>query len=184
MQTHHAKHTRRALLVWTAVACMVLFVPATAAGQARGDFNGDGFDDLALGVPGEDIRDNAFNNVPDVGAVNVIYGSPTGLSATYAANQFWHQDASGVFDNNEAYDGFGSSLATGDFNGDGYDDLAIGVPGEDLGLVVDAGAVNILYGSASGLSSAGSQIWHQDSAGVQGVSQRTNHFGFALAVGD
>ncbi len=102
-----------------AVACLSLH-PTTVAGQVRADFNRDGFDDLALGVPGEDIRDGAFNNIPDVGAINVIYGSPTGLSATYTANQFWHQDTPGVFDNNEAFDGFGSALAAGDFDCDGY----------------------------------------------------------------
>ena len=35
------------------------------------------------------------------------------------------------------------TAAHGDFNGDGYMDLAIGVPGEDVGAIVDAGAVNV-----------------------------------------
>jgi FG-GAP repeat len=39
-----------------------------------------------------------------------------------------------------------------DFNGDDFDDLAIGVPNEDVGGQVNAGAVNILYGSAGGLT--------------------------------
>ncbi|MBD2519357.1 FG-GAP repeat protein, partial [Nostoc sp. FACHB-973] len=52
----------------------------------------------------------------------------------------------------EASDGFGSSLKTGDFNNDGFADLAIGVPGEDVGLISNAGTVNILYGSARGLT--------------------------------
>jgi FG-GAP repeat len=38
-----------------------------------------------------------------------------------------------------------------DFNNDGAADLAVGVPGEDVGSISDAGAVNVLYGSASGL---------------------------------
>jgi hypothetical protein len=45
-----------------------------------------------------------------------------------------------------------------DFNGDGYDDLAMGAIVE-VG-VADNGGVNIIYGSASGLTSAGNQIWH------------------------
>ena len=40
-----------------------------------------------------------------------------------------------------------------DFNGDGKDDLAIGVPGEDVGSTINGGAVQVLYGSSSGLSS-------------------------------
>jgi len=38
----------------------------------------------------------------------------------------------------------------GDFNGDGFTDLAVGVSGEDVGSAQDAGGVNIIYGSASG----------------------------------
>ncbi|MCB0978520.1 MAG: FG-GAP repeat protein, partial [Acidimicrobiales bacterium] len=43
-------------------------------------------------------------------------------------------------------------IAHGDFDGDGVDDLAIGVPGENVGSVVDAGVVNLIYGSRSGLN--------------------------------
>jgi hypothetical protein len=42
-------------------------------------------------------------------------------------------------------------LVAGDFNRDGKDDLAIGVPLEDLGNIRDAGAVNVIYGSDNGL---------------------------------
>ncbi|MEL7476799.1 MAG: hypothetical protein AAGJ55_11310, partial [Cyanobacteria bacterium J06555_12] len=37
-------------------------------------------------------------------------------------------------------------------NGDGFDDLAIGVSGEDSGNISNSGAVNVLYGSANGLT--------------------------------
>jgi len=72
---------------------------------------------------------------------------------------------------------FGYSLATGDFNDDGYDDLAIGVPSEDLNdpTIQDMGAVNVIYGSASGLSATSipDQSWHQGSVGIKGtVGQR------------
>jgi hypothetical protein len=43
------------------------------------------------------------------------------------------------------------SLSSSDFNQDGFADLAIGVSGEDIGGIGNAGAVNVLYGSASGL---------------------------------
>ena len=46
----------------------------------------------------------------------------------------------------------------GDFNGDGEADLAVGVPGEDVGTVTDAGAVNVVYGSGAGLLSDGNQF--------------------------
>ena len=45
----------------------------------------------------------------------------------------------------------GSAVGSaGDLNDDGYDDLAIGVPYEDVGAIVDAGGVNVVYGSEMG----------------------------------
>jgi FG-GAP repeat len=69
----------------------------------------------------------------------------------------------------------------GDFDGDGEDDLAIGVPGEDVGSILDAGAVNVLYGSSNGLTSSGSQFWHQDKSGIEDTAEQDDAFGAALA---
>ena len=64
----------------------------------------------------------------------------------------------------EPDDLFGSSVASGDFDKDGFYDLAIGVYGEDIGNIQGAGAVNVIYGSSgSGLTASGNQVWHQDS---------------------
>jgi hypothetical protein len=54
--------------------------------------------------------------------------------------------------------------------------LAIGAPGEDVGALSDAGAVNVIYGSAAGLNAAGDQIWHQDVAGIEGVAEAGDRF--------
>lgn len=40
----------------------------------------------------------------------------------------------------------------GDFNGDGFMDLAIGIPLKDVGIIVDAGVVHVIYGTAQGLN--------------------------------
>jgi hypothetical protein len=69
-----------------------------------------------------------------------------------------------------------------DFNGDGFDDLAVGASFEDLGGALDAGAVNVLYGSAAGLTGAGSQVFTQDSPGVPGTAEHDDLFGGALAA--
>ena len=84
--------------------------------------------------------------------MNVFYGSAAGLSAR---DQFWYQDVADVEGGCEADDNFGFALAAGDFDRNGYADLAIGVPHENVGAVADAGAVNVLYGSAAGLTAAG-----------------------------
>jgi hypothetical protein len=70
-----------------------------------------------------------------------------------------------------------------DFNGDGFDDIAVGVPLEDVGTASDAGAVNVIYGSAGGLSDVGDQLWTQQSFGVFDAAEIGDHFGEALATG-
>src|SRR4029453_2021450 len=105
------------------------------------------YGDLAIGGPYEDVE-----AIDSAGAVNVIYGSAGGLSATAVPDQFWSQASFGVEEIAEAGAQFGAALACGDFNNDGYADLAVGVPYESVGDVSDAGGVNVIYGSAGGLS--------------------------------
>jgi hypothetical protein len=137
-----------------------------------GDFNGDGFDDVAIGIPGEDSG---------AGMVQILYGSAAGPTAT--GSQSWTQSSLGT-DATEAGDNFGAALAGGDFNNDGFTDLAIGVPGEDVGTTVDAGAIHLILGSASGLTGAGDKVFHQNSNRVRDISEEGDNFGAALAAGD
>lgn len=141
----------------------------SASPAVKGDFNGDGFGDLAIGAPGE-------NN--GAGAVHILRGSPTGVGT--AGSQFWSQNSAGIFDVAEDGDDFGRSLAVGNFNGDGFADLAIGAPGENG----EAGAVHVLYGSAAGLTATGNQLWTQASTGVTDNPEPGDHFGATLAAGN
>jgi hypothetical protein len=144
---------------------------------AAGDFNGDGHDDLAIGAPDEDADGRV-----DSGMVHVIEGSNAGLALESA--RIWRQDRQGVPDASQNGDAFGAKLASGDFNGDGADDLAIAAPLEDRHGVADAGVVTVLYGGETGLRAHAAQLWHQDIAGVPGVCQTNDRFGAALASGD
>jgi hypothetical protein len=139
--------------VWPAapaVAHSTTAAQPTAAGSVRADFNNDGADDLAVGVPDENV-----GSIPAAGGVNVLYGAAGGL--TGSGSQFFTQVGSAP----EPADFFGAALATGDFNHDGFADLAVGAPFEDAGSTVDAGAVSVLYGSAGGLTRTGGQIFTQ-----------------------
>jgi FG-GAP repeat len=142
---------------------------------AAADFNGDGKSDLAIGVPLEDVGSKG-----NAGIVNVLNGSGSGLTAT--GNQFWSLGTLGDVD--EAGAQFGAALVGGDFNGDGRGDLAVGVPLRDVLGVVDAGQVNVIYGSSSGLSLARApQTWSQKTSGITGLTpQKGDHFGSSLTA--
>ncbi len=149
------------------------------------DFDHDGFADLAVGIPYRDVVAADFSIRPRAGAVLVLYGSAGGLGE--AGAQFWRQGAGGVVGALEEDDFFGQSLGAGDFDGDGHADLAVGVPGEDVGAIGNAGAVNVLYGSAAGLSTApgttANSLWTQGDLGSS-LDEASDEFGHALVAGD
>lgn len=102
-----------------------------------GDVNGDGFDDIVVGA---NRYDNGDTNE---GRAFVYHGSGAGLAAT----PDW------VADGNQAWALFAYSAAgVGDLNGDGYDDLGVGVlwfdEGED-----NEGALFVFPGTEDGLTS-------------------------------
>jgi hypothetical protein len=149
---------------------------------AASDFDGDGFVDLAIGVPNYDLEISVSF---DCGGVKVVYGTDDGLSTS--RSQLWVQSAAwGLGEGVEQDDHFGASLAAGDFDGDGYADLAIGVPDEDVVYASttreNAGYVNTLYGSQIGIRSAGVQGWHQDGVLVEDAPGAHERFGYALAA--
>jgi FG-GAP repeat len=136
---------------------------------AVGDFDGAGVDDLAVGVPGENSA---------TGVVMVLPGQATSGVGVLAGTSF-SQNTTGVPGTAEVNDFFGGAVAAGDVTGDGDSDLAVGAPAEDNGR----GFVNLLKGSAGGLTGAGAQGWSQDSAGVVGVAGPDDGFGSALVMG-
>ncbi len=82
----------------------------------------------------------------------------------------------------ESFDQLGHVLATGNFDGDGRMDLAIGVPGEDAAgnTVANAGAVLVMKGTADGF-----QPWRLITQGSFGaLDEASDQLGGALAAGD
>ncbi len=151
---------------------------------AAGDWNGDGFDDLAIATPNEDLGATL-----DIGMVTILYGSAAGLDALAAPGASrWRLGANGVSGSAVQGDHLGRALASGDFDNDGIDDLAIGCPYCNVGGSADAGLVLVLYGSASGVGAADHRLFSQDSTGADGtmldVSEVGDQFGAALAAGD
>jgi Zn-dependent metalloprotease len=153
---------------------------------ATGDFDGDGYDDLAVGVPYEDVRKGPI----DAGMVVVCYGRFDGLikdiylGGTPPVNsEVLDQRDAG--ERNWRYDRFGRSLAAGNFNGDDYDDLAVGVPSKNIEDAIDTGMVDVFYGDEDGfivLGSATVELLDQSIVGEE--NEYGDRFGFSLAVGD
>jgi FG-GAP repeat len=161
---------------------------------AAGDFNGDGFTDLALGDGQEHAPGRS--DLVAAGAIWVCSGSAQGLR--YDDCLHWSQDSPGVPDRAEMQDRFGAALAAGDLNGDGYADLAVGTPNEGLSSLIakrvrqpaqldNAGAVTLLYGSPTGLTTTRARFLTQPldiGPGLVGMAETNDQFGTSLAIGD
>ena len=137
---------------------------------AFGDFNDDGCADLAVSSPGEN----------EIGSVNVLYGSPTGLSSSGV------QGFSGaLFGPDPNGPTFGSALAVGDLDDDGTDDLAIGASGLDVAGASSAGGVAVLYGDADGLDQGDPAVLiSRATANVPGTPAEDVFFGAAWPAVD
>jgi hypothetical protein len=120
----------------------------------NGDYNGDGYADVLAGAPYADnelgffplreIEDFysalAVDETPgrqilvDAGSVSILWGPHGKVSTAYYGQT--------------AGDMAGMSLAFGDFNNDGYDEIILGVPNADdtVNNRVDAGRVSVLSG--------------------------------------
>ncbi len=136
---------------------------------ATGDFDDDGYEDLAVGVPFENVTVDSVSH-PNAGAVFLYKGTTAGPVAWRVLTE---QSSNGTI-TDRAH--FGRSLVALDLNADGITDLAVGAPDGDNG----AGYVMVFRGTtARGLVS--SRMITQSTLGFTGADG--DRFGFALAAG-
>src|SRR6185295_10812896 len=109
--------------------------------SGAGDVNGDGFDDLLVGAPQADYSNN------DSGTSWVVFGKASGFVAAF--NLFTLDGNNGFQINGEvAGDESGFSVSSaGDFNGDGFADVIVGAPTDEL---FPTGTSYVVFGKASG----------------------------------
>ncbi len=117
--------------------------PNAGFGKALGggDIDGDGCGDLVVGAPFATVSGRA-----GAGSVTLISGGrdwrdEMDAQLVAAPKALGRNPVPGDF--------FGSSLAIVDWNGDGRDDVAIGVPGSTVAGRADAGALVVVEGVAT-----------------------------------
>ena len=147
---------------------------AACAGTSPSDFNGDGFTDVAIGDPDEDV-----GGVTRAGVVHIRYG----VAGRIGGGEETTVTQADAGESVESGDRFGAVLKVGYVDGDGCADLVVGVPDEDVGSTADAGVVQVLFGSPDGLGhGTPSQVIRPGAAGVPGTAAAGDRFGAAADV--
>ncbi|MEU6395285.1 trypsin-like serine protease [Streptomyces sp. NPDC046939] len=152
------------------------WIDTTVGATEIADFNGDGIEDIA-------IADAKANVGGDTGAglVRIVYGGGKGTAQI-------DQDLDWVSGGAEPGDGFATAIDTVDYNQDGYTDLVVSTPGEDVDGATDAGMVDILFGARSGLGTGAVKAKHLEQGAGTGAllssaSEAGDHMGQSLAAG-
>lgn len=160
-----------AALVWPLVVAggPLPLADAHAAANLRADFNGDGAADLAVGMPSD-------GGGATVEGVHILYGQP-GSGLAVAGTQAFTPYTPGVPDAWLGGADCGHALAAGDFNRDGFPDLALGCR-----AAAGSGAVLILYSAGSQGLTARNSTWFIEPFAVWEVF--SEFCGYALAAGD
>ncbi|MDQ0774954.1 hypothetical protein QF026_003420 [Streptomyces aurantiacus] len=130
----------------------------SSADSTSGDFNRDGYADVAL----------TYLDQSGVGKVTWFKGSKSlGLAKVSTLS------VKG-----------GRSIAAGDVNGNGYDDIVIGQPYTAESGAKAGGQVTMVPGNSTGFTTTGMTTIHQATTGVPGAAESGDALGWSVAVGD
>ncbi|MCL8013395.1 FG-GAP-like repeat-containing protein [Streptomyces sp. AS02] len=134
------------------------FDAAVAIDGAVGDFNGDGYDDLAVTTV----------DTHGIGKVFEFTGGPEGLTGGFGAQV-----------------PAGRTVDAGDIDKDGYDDLVVGQPVAADSDGRAGGQIALKRGHPWGLNHPGDTvIIHQDTDGIPGAAEAGDAMGSSVALRD
>lgn len=143
---------------------------------AMGRLDAGPTDDLAIGVPFDLI-----NGRNGAGSVNILLGSPSGLTTSGEGGARYHQDTTGIAGTAESIDVFGRDLSIANVQSKTQGSLIIGAMREKIGAIEAAGQFHQLSIMAGGPKASGSVALNLDSAGVKGLSREGVELGRALS---
>jgi Galactose oxidase-like, Early set domain/FG-GAP repeat len=126
------------------VAKMIKLQPKAAVKGASSDFNGDGSSDAVVTDPYADP-----GSISDAGQVTVLYGTSSTIGGGSVDTLV--QGSGNVGNTASSGDRFGTTVSAADLDNDGYTDLLVGTPYEDINGQADSGLAQVIWGSSSGL---------------------------------
>jgi hypothetical protein len=167
------------LLAALALGPLAVVSPAYASAEGcspglRSDFNGDGRSDTVVADPYATVAGQT-----QAGRVIVLYGDADGRVGE-GSRGVVSQGAGTIGGVAETGDRFGSALTVGDLDCDGYTDLVVGTPLEDISGQADSGYVQIIWGGAAGLGAGPASLQLTQSNFPGSVVTAGDQFGFAL----
>lgn len=131
-----------------------------------GDYNNDGYSDLAVSSPWA-----TSNGQPMNGLVDIFYGGPHGLSSVANVTISKSPAQAGGY--------FGRELEVADVSGDGKADVLVGNPFYDSNRMLNNGEVDIFMGSKTGIKTAPTLVIRNNSPAQIGAQ-----FGYSVRAGD
>jgi FG-GAP repeat protein len=177
-------HRRRLVVIPTigglaATACLMLAPPASAAAtgcnvtSSASDYNGDGYDDVAIGDPYATV-----NGQKQAGKVTVMLGDADGRIGDGDRVTITQADFG---DTAEAGDRFGFDVALSRARS-GCASLLVGSPGEDLNGVADAGIAYLINDLPDLEGTPFADVFALTQADAKGAVEAGDQFGSTVAI--